>query len=73
MEIHLPRTGLQSLRTKLAGTPQEPGRLLGAAVVVEAELPPGRGYYLADDGRRLEFVLDAAGIHPTAEGVRAAG
>jgi hypothetical protein len=79
MTIHLSGALLDWILDHLpsAATYREGGRwdrsqrLWGAAVVLEEGLAPNSGYWLADDGRRLGFVLDGAGIHPRAEGVRA--
>jgi len=75
MTIHLSGPLLDWILAHLpsAATYRDQGRLWGAPVVLEEALPPNRGYWRADDGRELGFVLDGAGIHPTAEGVRAAG
>jgi hypothetical protein len=69
--IHLTATALEYIRATMpaAAGYREGGPLFGAPVVLEAEgpLPERSGYWQTDDGRRLEFVLDAAGIHPTVE------
>lgn len=69
MTIHLTGPLLDWILDHLpsAATYQESGLLWGAKVVLEEGLAPMSGYWLAPDGRRLGFVLDGAGIHPTAE------
>lgn len=61
---HLPRA-----RVTLATE----GRVWGVPVVVEADERVSRSYFQAEDGRRLEVVVDEAGLHPVRECVRAAG
>lgn len=76
MKIHLAPAGLLWILEHLpaaATNPPEGLRINGAPVVLDWRLPPRIGYFCADDGRRLEFALDRAGIHPVREVVRAAG
>jgi hypothetical protein len=69
MTIHLTGPLLDWILDHLpsASTYREGGLLWGAPVVLEEELPPRLGYWRTEDGRRLEFVLDEAGLHPVRE------
>lgn len=82
MTIHLAGKALLYIyetQPRMAASLNEEWRVLGADVVVDTALPPRSGYYQTTDGRRLEFALDHAGIHPLREAdgplpvVRAAG
>jgi len=69
MTIHLSGNLLDWILDHLpsAASYRSEGLLWGARVILEEELAPNAGYWLAPDGRRLGFVLDGVGIHPTAE------
>lgn len=72
MTIHLAGQGLDWAlqHVPAAATYRDDGRICGALVILDEALPPRSGYWLAEDGRRLEFALDVSGIHPVREAVR---